>query len=278
MKKVIALDIGGTNTRLALINERYEIEAKLIRPTVTGNLDAFLNSVISIIEDGVPSFDGVIAIAMGVPGRVRIDGYIDALPNIGIEKIPLAETIEKHFHLPSFVKNDAEVAALSEANVGPYKDVPSLYFVTISTGVGGALTRKGELVNSTYEVGHTMTEYKGEIHEFEHMVSGAYLPRLAKRNGIEVASTPEFMKRVKEKDPALLPVYEDWIALLADWFKMLHRLFKPDLFAVTGGVMKSKDVFFEDLKKAAYPCRIEECGCGQDAGLLGAAVYGFQKA
>ena len=77
MKKVIALDIGGTNTRLALINERYEIEAKLIRPTVTGNLDAFLNSVISIIEDGVPSFDGVIAIAMGVPGRVRIDGYIE---------------------------------------------------------------------------------------------------------------------------------------------------------------------------------------------------------
>ena len=278
MKKVIALDIGGTNTRLALVNERYEIEAKLIRPTVTGNLDAFLHSVISIIEDGVPSFDGVIAIAMGVPGRVRIDGYIDALPNIGIEHIPLGETVSKRFGLPAYVKNDAEVAALSEANVGPYKDVPSLYFVTISTGVGGALTRKGKLVNSSYEVGHTMTEYKGEIHEFEHMASGGYLPRLAKRNGIEVASTLEFMNRVRAKDPEIMPVYEDWIGLLSDWFKMVHNLFEPEIFTVTGGVMKSKDIFFEDLKKAAAPCRIEECGCGQDAGLLGAAVYGFQKA
>ena len=74
MRKVIALDIGGTNTRVALINENYEVENVLIKPTVVGNLDLFLSSVASVIEEGIPSLEGVIAISAGVPGRVRHDG------------------------------------------------------------------------------------------------------------------------------------------------------------------------------------------------------------
>ena len=42
--------------------------------------------------------------------------------------------------------------------------------------------------------------------------------------------------------------------------------------------MKSKDVFFEDLRRACPNARIEECACGQYAGLIGAAVFGFQQA
>ena len=48
-KKIIALDIGGTNTRVALINEDYEVEKILIKPTVVGNLDMFLESVKNVI-------------------------------------------------------------------------------------------------------------------------------------------------------------------------------------------------------------------------------------
>ena len=85
MKKVISLDIGGTNTRVALINEKYEIETSLILPTEVGNLQAFLKSVSSIIKKAIPSLDGVSAIAAGVPGRVRHDGYIYAtMPNIDL--------------------------------------------------------------------------------------------------------------------------------------------------------------------------------------------------
>ena len=278
MRKVIALDIGGTNTRVALINENYEVEKVLINPTVVGNLDLFLENVSKTIREAIADFTDVCAIAAGVPGRVRHDGYIYALPNVHITSIPLSDYLQKEFGLPCFVRNDAEIAALAEANVGPYKTYKSLYFVTISTGVGGALCIDGKLVNSSYEVGHTMTAYHNEIHEFEHMASGTGLRRLADMNGLNIASAKEFFDLVQNKHPLALRVYKDWIKMLSEWIEMNQENFSPDVFALTGGVMKSKDIFFEDLKRACPSATLVECACGQQAGLIGAAVFGFQNA
>ena len=215
MKKVIALDIGGTNTRCALINENYEIENVLILPTKLGGKDVFVQSVIDIIKQAVPNREEVVAIAGGVPGRVTPDGYIDALPNIGASDIDLAHDLKKEFGIPSFIGNDAEVAALAEANLGPHKDYKSLYFITISTGVGGALTINHRLKNSSYEVGHTLFSYKGSCHEFEHMVSGNYLKRLCEKDGLEIENAREFFDLIRRKDPKVTASYEAWLNLLA---------------------------------------------------------------
>lgn len=278
MKKIIALDIGGTNTRVALINEDYKIESILINPTVVGNLDLFLESVKKTILEGVKDFTDVIAISAGVPGRVRHDGFIYALPNIHITSIPLSDYLQKQFNLPVFVRNDAEIAALAEANVGPYKNFHSLYFVTISTGVGGALCIDGRLFNSSYEIGHTMTAYHNEIHEFEHMASGTGIRRLCDMNGLNIANAREFFELVKNDHPLAKRVYKDWIKMLSEWIEMVQDNFSPEVFTLTGGVMKSKDLFFEDLRRACPNSNIQECACGQEAGLVGAAVFGFQQA
>jgi glucokinase len=278
MGKIVALDIGGTNTRVALINEKYAIESVKISPTVVGNTDAFLANVKKTILEAIPSFQDVLSLAMGVPGRVRYDGFISALPNIHIENVPLAAYLSHEFQKPAYVINDAEVAALAESNVGPFKTAESLYFVTISTGVGGALTRKGRLVNSSYEVGHTMTSYHGEVHEFEHLCSGNGLKKLAAMNGLSVEGSRDFFALLAKKDPKAILVYHDWITLLGGWLEMVNEAFSPEVYTLTGGVMKSADVFFEDLKKAAPHCHLEKCGLGQEAGLIGAGVLGFQKA
>lgn len=277
MRKIVALDIGGTNTRVALINDKYEIETVVIEPTVVGNTDLFLAAVKKAIEENIKDWSDVAALAMGVPGRVRYDGFIYALPNIHIENIPLADYLSKAFNKPAYVINDAEVAALAESNVGPLKVTKSLYFVTLSTGVGGALTVGGELRNSSYEAGHTMTAYHGEIHEFEHMASGVGICRLAYMNGLQVVDAKEFFALVKNGNPQAMNVYRDWIKMVAEWFEMIQYAFEPEVYAITGGVMKSSDVFFKDLRMAAPHCRLELCGCGQEAGLIGAAVLGFQK-
>jgi glucokinase len=277
MSKIVALDIGGTNTRVALINEKYEIESVRIEPTVVGNTELFLANVKKTIEESIPDWSEVSALATGVPGRVRYDGFIYALPNIHIENVPLADFLAKTFHKPAYVINDAEVAALAESNVGPLKDAKSLYFVTLSTGVGGALTVGGELRNSSYEAGHTMTAYRGEIHEFEHLASGVGICRLAYMNGLQVVDAKEFFALVRNGNAQAQNIYRDWVKMVAEWLEMIGYAFEPEVFALTGGVMKSSDVFFKDLKMAAPHCRLELCGCGQEAGLIGAAVLGFQK-
>ncbi len=277
MKKVIALDIGGTNTRVALIDEQYHILSEFIRPTARGSTDAFFENVALTIDGCVKDFTDVTALAMGVPGRVRYDGFIAALPNVHIENIPLAEFLSQRYRLPAYVLNDAEVAALAEANLGAYRNAKSLYFVTISTGFGGAMTENGQLVNSSYEVGHTMFEYKGEIHEFEHLASGTGLLKLAAMNGLSIDNAIEFFALVKNKHPLAITVYHDWISLLAQWFTMNQFNFEPEVFTLSGGVMKSAPLFLEDLKKAVPHCDLEICSFGQEAGLVGAAVFGFQK-
>ena len=277
MRKVIALDIGGTNTRAALVNESYQAEKIIIHPTVTGDTELFLKSVRDIVKEICPDLKDVIAIAGGVPGRVRPDGYINALPNMGISNIDLARDLHKAFGLPVFIRNDAEVAALAEANLGPYKSFKKLYFITVSTGVGGALCVNGKLRDSSYEVGHTLFEYKGELHEFEHLASGRYLVRMAKANGVELSGAKEFFEKVKENDPKIVPIYRDWIALFAKFIQMVQTAFSPDVFTFTGGAMKSASVFWGDLKAAVPGSHLEKCGFDQEAGLMGAAVFGFQN-
>lgn len=278
MKKVVALDIGGTNTRVALVDENYKILKQVINPTVTGDTNLFLENVAKTIDECVSDMSEVSCLAMGVPGRVRYDGFIAALPNIHISNIPLADYLTSRYKKPAYVINDAEVAALAEANLGEYKNEKSLYFITISTGVGGALTRNGRLVQTSYEVGHTMFEYKGEVHEFEHLTSGGGLIKMCQVNGLTVNNGKEFFDLMKKKDDLAIKVYRDWIVLLGKWIKMIGANFEPDIFTVTGGVMKSKDIFFEDLKKEVAPLHIVPCSFGQEAGLMGAAVLAFQHA
>lgn len=276
MRKILALDIGGTNTRAALINEDYEIESVVINPTPFGDLDAFLSNVIATAREAQKG-EEIIAVSAGLPGRVRWDGYIDAMPNVGVKDVHLAETLNKEFGLPVYVRNDAEVAALAEANLGPNSKYGSLYFVTISTGVGGALTINGDLVNSSYEVGHTLFEYKGELHEFEHYASGRGLIRLARSNGLEVEGARDFFSKLEAGDPLALKIKEDWLDLLAKWINMDQENFEPEVFALTGGVMKSADLFLDELRAKCPHSILNRCHFDQQAGLIGAAVNGFHE-
>lgn len=96
-------------------------------------------------------------------------------------------------------------------------------------------------------------------------------------NRLQVTDAKEFFALVKNKNPLALSVYKDWINLVGNWFEMINDAFSPEVFTITGGVMKSADVFLEDLRRAAPHCHLEQCGCGQEAGLIGSAVLGFQR-
>ena len=80
MKKAIALDIGGTNLRCALINEKYEIEKVLIKNTLTGSLEVFLEEVAKIIEEIGLSKD-VVGIVKAYTTRVGEGPFVTELDN-----------------------------------------------------------------------------------------------------------------------------------------------------------------------------------------------------
>lgn len=277
MKKVLAFDIGGTNTRLALVNENYEVEKDLIYPTVSGSVDDFLALIKKIVIDLDVNLSEVCAVGAGVPGVVNKEtGYIYDLPNVHIKDIDLGAFLKKEFNLPLFLRNDAEVACLAEATLGAGKKYDRVFFITISTGVGGSLCVDKEIQDYITEIGHTHYFYHGEYYEFEHIASGTGIVKLAALNGLTIKNARELFELVTKKDEKATYVYKEWLTLLSDFITMVQNSYLPDIITFTGGVMKSKDLFFESLQELCPESNMVECHFSQGAGLMGAAVLAMQ--
>ncbi|MCD8194973.1 MAG: ROK family protein [Coprobacillus sp.] len=278
MEKVISLDIGGTNLRAALINSNYQIEKVIKKDNNTfGDLDKFYEEIINLIRDLNVNLDEVSNISIGVPGRVRHNGMIDALPNIGIENIDLKTKLKTTFNKDVYIKNDAEMGLLAEAVLGAGKDYDGVYFITISTGVGGAFAYKGELKNYGKEIGHIPVLYKNEYYDFESICSGGGIVRLSKMNGLRVKNSKEFFDLVRKENKKALSIFNTWIELFSSFLRYIKDIYNPDIFTFTGGVFKNKDLIFPKLKENNPSLNMVECYFEENAGLIGGAVYGFQR-
>jgi glucokinase len=275
MKHVLALDIGGTNVRVALFNEHYEKIKDINEPTIVGNLDAFLNHICTLIDAFSSYLPLVSAIACGVPGRVDPQGHIENLPNIKIKHVPLKETLEAKYRLPVFIKNDAVMAAMAEGNLGFGKDFTSSYFMTISTGIGGAFIHQHHVGFASDEIGHTLVPYKNKYYELESLASGTGIIFLSSLQNLVVKDAKHFFELVASKDAIASIVFEDWLSLIFIIFKHIQTYYQPQALILTGGVMKSSSLFLERFKQAFPNIHIAFAQFGQDAGLMGSAYLGF---
>lgn len=275
MKKVLAFDIGGTNTRLALINENFEVEKVSIKQTPYGDKEKFVETVISLAEEF--PLEDVIAFGAGVPGVVDVENSrIIILPNVGISDIELGKILKERFGLPLFIRNDAQMACLAEATLGKGKDEERVFFVTISTGLGGSLCVDGKIQDYLTEVGHTLFLYQNGYQEFE-IAAGANIEKLARINGFTIKNAKEMFDLVRNKNEKGLAFFEEWFGIIKGYFQLMNDSYLPDIFVVTGGYMKSKDLFFDRLKSELPELNIDECYFGEQAGLIGSAIYAFQN-
>ena len=277
MKKVLAFDIGGTNMRLALVNEKFEVEKRMDLSTVTGDPDAFMNNCIKLIEQF--PLEDVVAIGAGVPGVVnRETGEILDLPHVHIKNVQFGKILSEKFNLPVYLRNDAEVACLGEAYLGAGKDYERVFFITVSTGLGGALCVDQKNQDYVTEVGHTKFIYKNTIQEYG-LVSGINIIKLIKMNNIKgINSAKEMFDGVKAKDSEALRLYDEWFMILNKFVRLMIDSYTPDIICMTGGLMKAKDVFFKKLQDENPDANIVECHFSESAGIMGASVYAFQCA
>lgn len=276
MKKVLAFDIGGTNTRLALINENFEIEKKIVWPTICSSNEEFMNNCVNLIKE----FDltDVVAIGAGVPGVIEHStGKIEFMANVGLENVDFARIIKKEFNLPVFIRNDAEVACLCEASLGSGKNFKDVFFITISTGLGGALCIDKKIQNYPIEIGHEKFDYNGTMYCYEHLVAGSHVSKLAKLMNVGgIESAKDMFMRLKNNDHSVDEMFKEWLSILNKFIEYVENLYHPNIYCFTGGVMKSKDLFFDKLIAANPNLNIVECEYSEDAGLVGSGVLAFQ--
>lgn len=277
--KVIALDIGGTNTRAALVDKNYKILATCILPTIPDDKDKFIEQVFNAIDGLKANMDEVAAFGIDVPGVVnKKNGYIYDLPNVHVKDIDMKAKIFDKYGKNIALINDAEAAALGEYKFGVGKGLDSLFFITVSTGLGGALCIKGKEQDYITEIGHTLFRYNGEMHEFEELASGTGIKKLCRMHGLEVPSAREFFAMLRNGDIKVQYIYNEWLLILTRFLTMIDNSYHPDIIAFTGGVFKNKDIFFDELRSRLPNIQMQECALKEEAGLIGAAIIAWNIA
>jgi glucokinase len=166
-----AIDIGGTNTRIGIINARGKILAKDSVLTkdfpdpkkfvkiVSGKIRALTS------ELRTPSHK-LIGLGIGAPNGNFFSGSIEFAPNLQWKgKIPLAKMFSEKLKVKTLLTNDANAAALGEMIFGGAKTMKDFIFITLGTGLGSGIVVNGEMVYGhdgfAGEIGHVMVERNG---------------------------------------------------------------------------------------------------------------------
>ncbi|MFA5481175.1 MAG: ROK family protein [Bacilli bacterium] len=272
---LISADIGGTNSRFAVVDSDYQIVRSITRRTILNHKDDFVKSIVESIAEIGGDFDAIQGLSLGIPGPIGPNGYIIDLPNIHIKDIPLGKVLRERFKLPVFIRNDAEMACFAEALLGSGKKSDRVFFITISTGLGGALVVNKTFDETPHEIGHTPYTYHGDKKYFEYFASGTGLVNLAKIHDLTIHNSQHFFDLVEQKNEKAILAYHEWLAILGDFLKYIDDHYHPDIIAITGGVFNSKHIFWEELKSEHPRLKLTECHFDQNAGLIGAASYGF---
>jgi glucokinase len=201
---VLALDLGGTQIRAAVIEPDGARLARTATPTPSADgPDAVVAACVAALQHvrdaATPAVAADLAgVGISSPGPVDpANGVIVEPPNLGTEfhDIPLAAIVEHALGLPTFLDRDTNVAALGERAFGAGRGVDDFIYLTVSTGVGGGIISGGRPFHGpdgfAGELGHVVIEPDGPIcgcggrGHLEAVASGVALARDARA---EVAS------------------------------------------------------------------------------------------
>ena len=261
MQKFIGVDLGGTNIRAAIVREDGTIECmKKTESHPERGAEAVMETMISLIKslDGYEACEGI---GMGIPGPIDTkNGKIIVSTNLPkLIGFPIAEYIGKHFGKPTFMDNDVKVAALGEAVLGGGKDYPIVYYVTISTGIGGALVIDQKVISGQNghagEIGNICIDRNREKYNIlnvgavENEASGTAITRKGREVfGDQIAHAGDVFDLARSGDEKALKIVDDMAYDLAMMFSAIGHIIDPHVFVIGGGVMKGEDVFFEKME------------------------------
>lgn len=298
MKHYLGVDLGGTNIRVGKVDELGKIIQVVSGPSDgTKGPDVVLANLFKLIEQ-IENYSDCSGIGLGVPGPVdTANGIMTLSTNLeGFRGFKLKEYVEKRLNMPAFVDNDANVAGLAEAFVGAGKDKKIVYYFTISTGIGGALIVNKQLISgkSGYagEIGNIIVDpHKSpnslglNTGSLESEAGGRSLTLKAQKIfGDKIKHAGDFFALVENKNPKALVLFDEFITQLATGISAVGHIIDPHVFVVGGGMLKSKDVWFDKFvdkyRTLVHPGMSDvefKTAVLEEPGLVGAAMLPLSK-
>jgi glucokinase len=159
----LAVDLGGTDLRAAVIDEAGEVLSLATTATDSrGGPDAVVAQIVGLAGRVLADADHPPVVGVGVcaPGPLDpVAGIVLAAPTLhGWGEVPLAALLHMRLGHPVMLENDANAAALGEFRFGAGRGTRNMVFVTVSTGIGGGVIADGRLLHGrrgmAAEIGH----------------------------------------------------------------------------------------------------------------------------
>lgn len=309
----VGIDFGGTFIKMGLVNDEGQVLARRKLPTGTWSersdwMDAMAAAARELADEGVDGqpvkLDGV---GIGVPGFVDFErGHIYDLANVpGWTQVPMAEEMEQRLNVHVRVDNDVNVMATGECTFGAGRTYQHAVFLTIGTGVGGALLLHNQIYRGAHhmagEIGHMSVDLHGIVSPTGRGGLEQYIGnrRIVERaigyleegqasildelcGGDRSTIDPYMIKQASVKGDAVsIRVFDEVAEYLASALASVAYLLQPQAFIIGGGVGQDGDVLYasldKHLKERLSPyfyehLEIKRAALGNEAGVIGGAT------
>jgi glucokinase len=312
MKKIssknlaIAVDIGGTNLRTAIVNKSGKIIAKKVSFTPQkGRSGAIIAEKIrEDVEELLKVVDKNkirgIGVCIASPIDLERGGAVNP-PNIGFKFVPVVQPLEKKLNLPVKIMGDCKSAILGEKYFGAGKKVDNLVYVTISSGIGAGVIANGNIISgkdgNAGEVGHMIIDTiyslpcrckRGRGH-WEAYASGINIPKFfkawAEKNNLDIRFpnlARDIFDSARKKDKNADKFMEELGRINGAGFSNIITAYNPELIVLSGSVaLNNFEIIMKYAKKnidrfLTMP-KITRSKLGDNAPLLGAAASVFHE-
>lgn len=145
---LIGIDLANSEFKGSVVNLRGKIKHRISLPVSDRDDDAALTLVYELIDALMTTAadSSLLGIGIGTPGLVDARrGVVLNAVNLDWQDLPLGELLEDRFHLPVYVANDSQVAALAEYTFGDCRKLPNLIVVKVGRGIGSGIVLEGHL-------------------------------------------------------------------------------------------------------------------------------------
>lgn len=257
-KYAIGIDLGGTFIKFALVSETGEIlfNGKLsIGSSATRDeiLDTIHKSIEMSVQFAAEKQIPVSGIGIGSPGLCCDGIVVGGADNLnGWIDVHLSEIFSEAFKLPVLIDNDANVMGLGEAVYGAAKDCTDVIFLTVGTGIGGAIVADGKLYggykNRGTEMGHVTIDHKGIACNCggrgcleAYASTAALLRQYAEATGKDENDVDGFflVQKFKDGEEAAVRCMQEHTDYLGHGIAGFINTFAPQKVVIGGGISES---------------------------------------
>jgi glucokinase len=289
----IGVDVGGTKILAGIVGRDGAIGRTIEVPTPDGSEEAILEEIDSLVSDLLQ--DGATAIGIGVPMNLDpVTGVAHRATNLPLDNVDIAGPLRERFAVAVGIENDANAAALAEWKLGAGMGTQTLVAFTLGTGVGGGIILDGHLYRGWAELGHIVVDAdgapcQGSCHgrgHLEAVASGLAADKAARELYGQDADAHQLVRRAHAGEPEAVAAVERIGHFLGIGVASLANIFDPEVFVVGGGfgaaageilLRSARETARRDaIAPADERLQIVPAALGEDAGLVGAALVGFE--